>query len=279
MLLLSDIRPRPAGDDVSGPVSVWAAAERQPDPWWLDLLGSLVRQAAQVSEADEARAALLTAVGHDLRAPLAAAKAAVSCLRSRDVHVTGQDREELLATAEESLDQLSHLAATLLDVTRLQAGAQAVFPRPADPGQIVADSLDSLGPQARAVRADIPSGLPDVMADPAITERVLVNLISNALRYSPAPLAPLVTARRLGNRVELLVIDHGPGIPAADRKRAFLPFQRLGDAGSRTSVGLGLAVSRSLAETMGGTVEPEETPGGGLTMVVSLPAVPSRPAA
>jgi two-component system sensor histidine kinase KdpD len=138
------------------------------------------------TEADRGRAALLAAVSHDLRAPLAAAKAAVSGLRTRDARLTADDRAELLATAEESLDLLAHLTASLLDVSRLQAGALAVFPRPADLGKIVADSLDVLGPQARTVRADIPSGLREVMADPAIMERVIANLVGNALRYSPA---------------------------------------------------------------------------------------------
>jgi two-component system sensor histidine kinase KdpD len=231
------------------------------------------------TEADRGRAALLAAVSHDLRAPLAAAKAAVSGLRARDARLTADDRAELLATAEESLDLLTHLTASLLDVSRLQAGALAVFPRPADLGEIVADSLDVLGPQARTVLADIPSGLREVMADPAIMERVIANLVGNALRYSPAASPPLVTARNLGDRVELRVVDHGTGIPEADRKRAFLPFQRLGRRSDGTGVGLGLVVSRGLAEAMGGTVEPEETPGGGLTMVVSLPASPARPAA
>jgi two-component system, OmpR family, sensor histidine kinase KdpD len=248
-------------------------------PWWLALLHGLVNQATQAVEADRGRAALLAAVSHDLRSPLAAAKAAVSCLRSGDVPVTADDRDELLATAEESLDQLIKLATSLLDVSRLQAGAQAVFPRPADLGGIVMDSLDSLGPQGRPVITVIPSGLPDVMADPAITERVIGNLLSNALRYASPASPPLLTARTRGDRVELRVVDHGPGIPEADRKRVFLPFCRLGDADSRTGVGLGLVVSRGLAEAMGGTVEPEETPGGGLTMVVSLPAASALPAA
>jgi two-component system sensor histidine kinase KdpD len=258
------------------------ALHRQAGPWWLVLCRGLVRQAAQATEADRGRAALLATVSHDLRAPLAAAKAAVSGLRSRDTRLTAGDRAELLATAEESLDLLGHLVASLLDVSRLQAGALAVFPRPSDLGEIVADSLDALGPRARAVRADIPSGLREVMADPAIMERVIANLVGNALRYSPAPAPPLVTARARGDRIELRVVDHGTGIPEADRKRAFLPFQRLGrpddGTGAGTGVGLGLVVSRSLAEAMGGTVEPQETPGGGLTMVVSLPAAPGRPA-
>jgi two-component system sensor histidine kinase KdpD len=231
------------------------------------------------TEADRGRAALLAAVSHDLRAPLAAAKAAVTGLRSRDARLTADDREELLAATEESLDLLARLAASLLDVSRLQAGALAVFPRPADLDAIVADSLDTLGPQARTVLADIPSALRQVMADPAIMERVIANLVGNALRYSPAASPPLVTARDLGDRVELCVVDHGTGIPEADRKRLFLPFQRLGDPSDRSGVGLGLVVSRSLAEAMGGTVAPQETPGGGLTMVVSLPAAPAQPAA
>ena len=111
--------------------------------------------------------------------------------------------------------------------------------------------------------ADIPSGLPEVMADPAITERVIVKLAGNALRYSPPAAPPLLTARTAGNRVELAVVDHGPGIPAADRKRLFQPFCRLGDPGDRSGVGLGLAIARGLAEAMGGTVEPENTPAAG----------------
>jgi two-component system, OmpR family, sensor histidine kinase KdpD len=253
--------------------------QRRLGPWWLVLLGGLANHATRTAEADRGRAALLAAVAHDLRTPIAAAKAAVSGLRSRDPRLSADDRDELLAAAEESLDQLTRLTASLLDVSRLQAGAQAVFPRPVDLVQIIADSLDGLGPQGRPVMADIPSGLPEVMADPVITERVIVNLLSNALRYSPPASPPLLAARARGDRVELLVVDHGPGIPEADRKRAFLPFCRLADPHSRTGVGLGLMVSRGLAEAMGGTVEPGETPGGGLTMVVSLPAVPAQPAA
>jgi two-component system, OmpR family, sensor histidine kinase KdpD len=260
-----------------------AALRRQAGPWWLVLFCGLVWHAEQATEADRGRAALLTTVSHDLRAPLAAAKAAVSGLRSHDARLTAADRAELLATAEESLDLLAHLAGSLLDVSRLQAGTLAVFPRPSDLGEIVADALDALGPRARMVRTAIPPGLPEVMADPPIMERVIANLVGNALRYSPTASPPLVAARARGDRVELRVVDHGTGIPEADRKRAFLPFQRLGHPTEKTcdktSVGLGLVVSRSLAEAMGGTVEPEETPGGGLTMTVSLPAVPARPAA
>jgi two-component system, OmpR family, sensor histidine kinase KdpD len=249
------------------------------DTWEVDMYGIPAddnRPAA--AAADTGRAALLAAVSHDLRTPLAAAKAAVSGLRAGDGPFTPSDRDELLATADESLDQLTRIVADLLDVSRLQAGAPATFPRPADLGGIIAVCLDGIGLRDKPVITDIPPGLPEVMADAAITERVIWNLLSNALRYSPPASQPLLSARVRGDRVELRVVDHGPGIPEADRNRVFLPFCRLGEPAGRTGVGLGLMVARGLAEAMGGTVEPEETPGGGVTMVVSLPAAPARSA-
>ena len=124
------------------------------------------------------------------------------------------------------------------------------------------------------MRVDLPPGLPNVVADPPVMERVIANLTANALRYSPAGAPPLVTARARNGWIELRVIDCGPGVPETDRDRMFAPFQRLGDTDNTTGVGLGLALSRGLTEAMGGTLDPEETPGGGLTMTLSLPAVP-----
>ncbi len=230
--------------------------------------------ARPIAEADRMRTALLAAVSHDLRSPLASAKAAVTSLRSRDIKWAPQDRDDLLATADESLDRLAHLVDNLLDMSRLQAGALSVFPRPADLAEVVARSLDDLGPAAKTVVVDIPDNLPEVGVDPAILERVIANLTANALRYSPAGAPPLLTASALADRVELRVVDRGPGIPEADRDRMFVPFQRLGDTDNTTGVGLGLALSRGLTEAMGGTLDPEDTPGGGLTMSLSLPAVP-----
>ena len=226
--------------------------------------------ARRVAEADRMRAALLATLGHDLRSPLAAAKAAVSGLRSTDVPLTADDRGELLAAADESLDLIARLAAGLLDISRLQAGKLSVFPRPAVLGDIIERAVDDIGPRSVTVR--VPAGLPAVMADPELMERVIVNLACNALRYSPPGTPPLLTARVHGGRVDLRVIDRGPGIPAAERDRAFLPFQRLGDTSSSPGVGLGLALSRDLTKAMGGTLDARETPGGGLTMVISLPA-------
>ena len=218
------------------------------------------------------RTALLRAVSHDLRSPLAAATAAVSGLRGPGMELTAADRDELLDTAGESLELLSRLAASLMDLTRLQAGARPVFPRPSDLGEIITYALAGLGLRARTVRVDLPPGLPAVMADPSLMERVIANLTSNALRYSPTGTPPLLTARARGGQVELRVADRGPGVLPADRDTMFAPFRRLGDPGPATGVGLGLAVARGLTEAMRGTLEPEETPGGGLTMTISVPA-------
>jgi two-component system sensor histidine kinase KdpD len=231
--------------------------------------------ARPIAEADRMRTALLAAVSHDLRTPLASAKAAVTSLRSRDVQWNEQDRNELLATADESLDRLTRLVDNLLDMSRLQAGALSVFPRPADLEEIVSRSLDDLGPAARQVIVDMPRTLPEVQVDPAILERVIANVTANALRYSPPGSPPMLTASAMAGRVELRIVDRGPGIPEADRDRVFVPFQRLGDTDNTTGVGLGLALSRGLTEAMGGTLDPEDTPGGGLTMAISLPAAPA----
>jgi two-component system sensor histidine kinase KdpD len=227
------------------------------------------------AEADRLRTTLLAALSHDLRAPLAGAKAAVSGLRSPHVQLTAADHEDLLATADESLDLLTHLVTSLLDMNRLQAGALPVSPRPADLQEIIDRSLDSLGAPGRAVITGIPSDLPPVMADPVIMERVIANVIANALRYSPGGSPPRLTAGTRRGRIELRVVDHGPGVPEADWDRIFLPFQRLDGAGTTAGVGLGLTVSRGLTEAMRGTLEPEGTPDGGLTMVISVPAAPA----
>jgi two-component system sensor histidine kinase KdpD len=228
--------------------------------------------AKPLEEADRMRTALLTAVSHDLRTPLASAKAAIANLRSEDVEWTPHQRAELLATANESLDRLHRLVDNLLDMSRLQAGALSVFLQPVALHEIVPIALDSLGPAFGHVLLDIPDTLPEVKADPALLERVVANLAANALRYSPAGAQPLLSASAHGEIVELRVVDRGPGIPDGQRGGMFAPFQRLGDTDNTTGIGLGLALSRGLMEAMGGQLTPDETPGGGLTMVLTLQA-------
>lgn len=246
--------------------------------WVVDLAARRAEAAAAAAEieaADRMRAALLTAVGHDLRTPLAAAKASVSGLLSDDVALSRGDHDALLATTDDALDRLTALVDNLLDMSRLQAGAIPVRLRPVALGDVVARALDDLGVAPRGVLIDVPDDLPAVLTDPGLLERVLVNLISNAQRFSPPDRPPLVrvTASDAATAcVVIEVVDRGPGIAGADRERVFQPFQRLGDTDNTTGIGLGLAVARGLADAVGGELVPTATPGGGLTMRLSLPA-------
>ncbi|SNR99662.1 sensor histidine kinase [Actinomadura mexicana] len=228
-------------------------------------------RARPLEAVDRMRTALLSAVSHDLRTPLASAKAAVESLGNTEIRWTHEERAELLDTAAQSLDRLDRLVADLLDMSRLQAGALGMAARPLALDEVVPRALDELGPDGHAVSVRIPADLPEVEADPALLQRVLVNLITNALRYNPPGKPVLVTAGAIRDRVELRVADRGPGVPAADHDRIFLPFQRLSDRDNHTGSGLGLALARGLTEAMSGELVPEDTPGGGLTMIVSLP--------
>lgn len=233
-------------------------------------LAEAAAEVEPVKAADRMRTALLRAVGHDLRTPLAAALAAIGSLRSRDLDFSAQDREELLATADESMTKLNRLVDNLLDMSRLQAGALKLELRDTALEEVLPPALDTL-PVDCPVETGSLEEIPAVLADPPLLERVIANLVGNAARHTPSGGKVLVTASALAGRVELRVVDRGPGLPAADRDRVFEPFQRLGDTDNTTGLGLGLALSRGLAEAMDGTLTPEDTPGGGLTMVLSLP--------
>ncbi|WP_392971744.1 ATP-binding protein [Streptomyces sp. LN245] len=230
-------------------------------------LAEAAAEVEPVKAADRMRTALLRAVGHDLRTPLAAGWAAVSSLRSRDVDFSDEDRDELLATADESMAKLNRLVENLLDLSRLQAGVLTLNLR--------ATTLEEVLPAALADTPEVEVAdleeVPAVLADPPLLERVIANLVANAARHSPADRRVLLTASAHAGRVEVRIVDRGPGLPTTDRDRLFEPFQRQGDTDNTTSLGLGLALSRGLTEAMDGTLTPEDTPGGGLTMVLSLP--------
>ena len=228
-----------------------------------------------VAEADRLRTALLAAVGHDLRRPLAAATAAITSLRSTELTLSAADQDELLDAAEQSLDSLAGLVTKLLDASRLQAGVLGVSLASVSVDDVVGGALDELGLAPGDVRLELERGIRPVIADAVLLQRAVVNLLANALRFSPADAAPVVATSEFGDRVQLRVIDSGPGIPAERRDDVFVAFQRLGDTDNTTGVGLGLALSKGFIEAMGGTLEAEDTPGGGLTMVADLPAVPN----
>ena len=228
-----------------------------------------------LTASDRARGALLSALSHDLRRPLAAATAAVSGLRSAGDALSSEDRRELLATAEESLGSLTTLVTDLLDVSRLDAGVLTISTMPCDPMDVIVPALDELDLPAGAVEIERQHGATKMLADPVLLQRALVNLLTNALRYSPRTTPVTIATSAHDDRIEISVIDHGPGISADRRDGVFVPFQRHGDVDNTSGLGLGLALSRGFVEVMNGTLQPRDTPGGGLTMVVSLPAQPT----
>ncbi|MBK0389738.1 MULTISPECIES: sensor histidine kinase KdpD [unclassified Streptomyces] len=227
-------------------------------------------QARRLAEGNRIRTALLAAVSHDLRTPLAAIKAAVSSLRSDDVAWSDEDEAELLEGIEDGADRLDHLVGNLLDMSRLQTGTVTPLIREIDLDEVVPMALG--GVPEGSVELDIPETLPMVAVDPGLLERVVANIVENAVKYNPGREPVAVAASALGGRVELRVVDRGRGVPDEAKDRIFEPFQRYGDAPRGSGVGLGLAVSRGFAEAMGGTLDAEDTPGGGLTMVLTLAA-------
>jgi two-component system sensor histidine kinase KdpD len=271
--LLMSGRQLPARDrKVLGAVAMQAAGlVRQRE------LTEAAGKANAIAQADELRRSLLSAVSHDLRTPLAAAKAAVSSLRSEDVDFSDDDTAELLATVEESVDALTALVGNLLDSSRLAAGVVQPELRPVYLEETVQRALlgisrgtTGFGRQGLdRVKVEVDDSV--AMADGGLLERVLANLIDNALRYAPdGPIR--VTAGRVGNRVLIAVIDEGPGVPRGTDTALFAPFQRLGDHDNSTGVGLGLSVARGFVEAMGGTISATDTPGGGLTVEIDLAA-------
>ncbi len=240
-------------------------------------LAEEVGKAEAFAQADELHRSLLSAVSHDLRTPLAAAKAAVSSLRSEDVGFSAEDTAELLATIEESTDQLTALVANLLDSSRLAAGVIQPELRKVYLEEVVQRALLTLSNRSshygRAALDRVKVEVADAvaMADSGLLERVLANLLDNALRYAPDS-AIRVYAGRVGDRVLINVADEGPGIPRGAEQQLFAPFQRMGDHDNTTGVGLGLSVAKGFVEAMGGTISATDTPGGGLTVVIDLAA-------
>jgi two-component system sensor histidine kinase KdpD len=236
-------------------------------------LNAQAAQAAALAEADELRTALLQAVSHDLRTPLAGIKASASSLRQPDIAWSDDDVRDFLQTIEDETDRLTDLVANLLDMSRIQAGAVTPYQREVSLDEVVPAALAGLGERGRAVVVEVPESLPSVTTDPAMLERVMANLVDNALAHGGTEAPVRVEAGAVGRHVLVRVIDRGRGIPEAQRDRVFEPFQRLSDTSNGAGVGLGLAVARGFTRAMGADLTIEDTPGGGTTMVIELDAV------
>ncbi len=251
------------------------------------------RDAQRKVETTELRTALLSAVGHDLRTPLTSIKAAIGSLRDTELRLSEEDTTELMATVEESADRLNSLVDNLLDSSRLATGSVAPIIRPVSYYEVVARALSSTD-ERHTIAVSVDEHLPPVSADIGLLERVVANVIDNALRHGRmTPRRPVdvdgdghvsgdepeiaLRASTYGDRVELRVVDHGPGLHKKVVDSVFTPFQRLGDRDATPGVGLGLSVAKGFTEAMGGEINAEDTPGGGLTVVISLKAAGSLP--
>ncbi|MEO6989537.1 MAG: DUF4118 domain-containing protein [Aquihabitans sp.] len=225
--------------------------------------------ASMAAESDALRTALLRSVSHDLRTPLSSIKASVSSLLQDDVDWPLEATTEFLTTIDEETDRLNELVGNLLDMSRLQTGVLQAMPVAVGWDEVVAAALSSLSEPIDRVDVDVPESLRPILADPVLLERSVANLVSNALRHTPGDTRIRVIAGEVADRVDLRVIDHGPGVPEDKREGLFRPFQRLGDQ-SPEGVGLGLAVAQGFVEALDGQLEAEETPGGGMTMVIRM---------
>jgi two-component system sensor histidine kinase KdpD len=202
---------------------------------------------------------------------MAIATSAGALARS-DLEIDEEDRAELLATILAASDRLDRLVANLLDLSRLQAGAAEPDRHLVSSDELVAGALDELGTTGAAVEVSLPDDPVPVLVDPHQVQRALVNLLENALKYSPAaePVRVQVTASL--SEAAIRVIDHGPGVEPAERDRIFEPFQR-GERSERPGAGLGLAIARGFAEANGGTLSVESRAGQGATFVLRFPVV------
>ena len=232
---------------------------------------AVAAEAAALDRANELRTALLNAVSHDLRTPLASIKASVSSLRAQDVTWSAEETSEFLAAIEEDTDRLNQLVGNLLDMSRLQTGVLELTRHAVALDEVVANALSSVGPHAAGVDVDVPEDLPLALVDPGLLERAVANIVVNALHWSPAGSTVQILGRLTVPDLELRVVDHGPGVPHEARDRIFQPFQRLDDR-SGTGVGLGLAIASGFVQAMGGELLIEDTPGGGSTFRILVAA-------
>ncbi|HWW55033.1 MAG TPA: ATP-binding protein, partial [Acidimicrobiales bacterium] len=227
-------------------------------------------EAETLSQANNLRTALLQAVSHDLRTPLASIKASATTLLAEDLQLTAAATQELLTTIDEETDRLNALIGNLLDMSRVQAGSLDLALEDVGLEEIVARALASLADRGRHVIVDVAENLPPLHTDPALLERAVANVVDNAVSWSPEGVPVRVEAASVAGRIDLRVIDRGPGIPPDQRERVFEAFQRLGDKGTGVGVGLGLAVARGFVDALGGELIVDDTPGGGTTMIFSF---------
>jgi two-component system sensor histidine kinase KdpD len=228
-------------------------------------------EAAALADVDAVRTAMLRAVSHDLRTPLASIKAMVSGLRDPTVSWSADELAEALLTVDEETDRLTQLVGNLLDASRLQIGTLAISLQAADVSDIVTSALHSANVPTDRVLVDIPTDIAAVRCDATLLERSVANVMANAERFSPMDRPFRVEVAQIGDDVHIRVVDNGIGVAIAERDNVIQPFQRLGDTPVGDGVGLGLSIAHGFITAMGGTLALDDTPGGGLTVTIVLP--------
>lgn len=229
-------------------------------------------RADMLAEGNRVRTALLSAVSHDLRTPLSTIKAWLTGLLEGDVTFSPSDVNEILTAAVGEVDRLNALVGNLLDMSRLQTGAVQVHTQPVALDAVASAAVATLPHRDGRLHVSIPDTLPEVDTDAALLERVVANLVDNALRHTPShcPVELRAGCTKEG-AVVLHIIDHGPGLHSAAPERIFEPFQRLDNHADTGGAGLGLAVAKGLADAVRGDLAIQDTPGGGTTMLLTLP--------
>jgi two-component system, OmpR family, sensor histidine kinase KdpD len=240
-------------------------------------LASQAVEAETLRQSDAVKTAVLRSVSHDLRSPITAIMAAGEVLEGAGETLSRSERDELLASISAQVKRLDRLVSNLLDLSRLEAGAASPVPELWTVDGLVARALDAVGPANERVDVDLPEDSPPVRVDPTQLEHVLVNLLENALKFSPEASPVVIRADRLDGQVVVRVIDHGPGIPAQEQAHIFDAFDRGGHTDGDRGSGLGLAIARGFAQLNGGRLWVESEPGRGSTFALALPSVETPP--
>lgn len=231
------------------------------------------RQAQLLRESEKLQAALLNSISHDLRTPLASITGALSSLRDDAAYLDEAARALLVNTAWEQADRLDDFVGNLLDITRLEAGVRKVRPELCDAQDLVGVALERLGDrlEGRDLVLEVPDALPPVPMDLPLMVQALVNLLDNALKYSPPDRPITVRAEAAAPELRVTVVDEGPGIPEEDAGRIFDKFYRVQRSAEVTGTGLGLPISKGIVEAHGGRIWAANQPGGGAAFTIVLP--------